>query len=1042
MLKFRVANKWKLALVVLSFSIQGCKEVKYVPPQEQNLPSQSGNQIQDPVPVTAPTVPSGFILSAVSSTQVNLIWTDNSNNETGFKIEQATSVNGNYTTLITTNANETSYSAVGLASGTTYYFRISAVNSSGSSNYLSASATTLTPAPTVPSAPSGLTLTVVSSSQINLAWTDNSNNETGFKVERATSVNGNYTTLTTTGANVTTYSAVGLSSSTTYYFRVSAVNAAGNSSNASASASTLAPAPTVPLAPSGLSATAISTSQIDLAWTDNSGDETGFKIERSTSANSNFTTLTTTNADVKSYSAVGLASGTTYYFRVSAVNAAGASSYRSASATTLTPPPTVPAAPSAFSATAVSTSQVDLAWADMSSDETGFKVELATSVNGTYTTLTTTLANATAYSAVGLSSGTTYYFRLSAVNGAGSSSVLSASATTLTPAPTVPSAPTGFSAVAASTTQINLTWIDNSNNESGFQIDRASTVNGPFSSIYVAGANVTSYNDTGLVSGVTYYYRVSSFNAPGFSAYDSASATTTVAVTVPVAPSSLSASAQSSTQIFLTWADNSNNETGFQVLRATSSGGPFSSVYTSASNVTSYNDSGLASGVTYYYRVSAFNGAGSSSYTSASATTTATAPTAPSALNATGVSTSQIDLTWSDNSNNETGFRVQRATSLNGNYNTITTTSANATSYSVTGLSSGTTYYFRVSAVNAAGNSNSTSASATTLVAPPAAPSTLSATAISSSQINLAWSDNSNNETGFRIEKSSAFSGPYTLLTTTGANATSYSDVSLPAMQTYYYRVMSVNASGTSAATTPASATTLSSLTPNLTFYQGGLSLVGGQEKVASNLRLSFQTDGNLVLYTPGGTPLWASYSGGRSCSTGCSAVFQADGNLVLYQNGSPYWASNTQAPTSRLDVTASAPYLKISDDRYNVAIWLGTDLTSNDLIFSPGNFIMYPGSERKTSTVIVNYDINGVLSVYNSDGTLLWQSPEAPQACTVDQCLAYFQADGNLVLYGSSGGYWSTVTNNSGAQYLMFTGGEESPLVIVNVGGDVIFPF
>ena len=90
------------------------------------------------------------------------------------------------------------------------------------------------PSGSAPAAPSGLTATAASSSQINLSWTDNSNNETGFKIDQATDCGftQNLTTVTV-GANVTTYSATGLSASTTYYYRVRATNANGDSANTS-----------------------------------------------------------------------------------------------------------------------------------------------------------------------------------------------------------------------------------------------------------------------------------------------------------------------------------------------------------------------------------------------------------------------------------------------------------------------------------------------------------------------------------------------------------------------------------------------------------------------------------------------------------------------------------------------------------------------------------------------------------------------------------------------------------------------------------------
>ncbi len=82
---------------------------------------------------------------------------------------------------------------------------------------------------TAPAAPSGLTATAVSSSQINLSWTDNSNNETGFTIQRKTGSGGTYGQIATVGANVTTFNNTGLAAGTTYYYQVDANNAYGTS---------------------------------------------------------------------------------------------------------------------------------------------------------------------------------------------------------------------------------------------------------------------------------------------------------------------------------------------------------------------------------------------------------------------------------------------------------------------------------------------------------------------------------------------------------------------------------------------------------------------------------------------------------------------------------------------------------------------------------------------------------------------------------------------------------------------------------------------
>ena len=183
---------------------------------------------------------------------------------------------------------------------------------------------------TLPAAPSGLSASAASSAgQINLSWTDNSTNETGFSIERKTGT-GSFAEIATVGADVTTYSNTGLAEQTTYTYRVSSYNAAGNSAYSNEASAT-----TALNAPAGLTATAASSSQINLVWTDNSGAETGFRIERKTGAGS-FAEIATVGANATTYSNTGLAGQTTYTYRVRSYSALGNSAYSNeASATTL-----------------------------------------------------------------------------------------------------------------------------------------------------------------------------------------------------------------------------------------------------------------------------------------------------------------------------------------------------------------------------------------------------------------------------------------------------------------------------------------------------------------------------------------------------------------------------------------------------------------------------------------------------------------------------------------------------------------------------------
>ena len=188
-----------------------------------------------------------------------------------------------------------------------------------------------------PSAPGNLAATAASSSQINLAWADGSNNESGFKIERCTGAGcTNFAQIGTAGANAASYADGGLSGSTTYVYRVRAYNGSGDSDYSNTASATTPAAPALPAAPSGLTATAASRSQINLAWTDNASNEDGFKIERCKGATcTNFAQIATVGLNVTTYANTGLSAKTTYRYRVRAYNATGNSAYSNiANATT------------------------------------------------------------------------------------------------------------------------------------------------------------------------------------------------------------------------------------------------------------------------------------------------------------------------------------------------------------------------------------------------------------------------------------------------------------------------------------------------------------------------------------------------------------------------------------------------------------------------------------------------------------------------------------------------------------------------------------
>jgi hypothetical protein len=420
----------------------------------------------------------------------------------------------------------------------------------------------------IPSAPSGLQTSILSSSSIQLNWTAPISTTTSELVQRSTD-DVNFSTIATVSPLINTYTDSGLPS-LGYYYRVIASNSTNNSAPSNV-------ASTLPAIPTQLAAVAISTSQINLTWTDNAaGIENGFIIQRSTDG-VNYTQLATVTKGVTAYSDTSLAAGTTYYYRVSATAVSGNSAFSS------------PASASTIASSTISTPISSLNW--VSATAGWGSVQTNQSVGGnplmlrgvTYTTgLGTHAASTIVYNIAGL--GYTNFLATVGVddeeNGKGTGSVdfqvigdgavlfdsgvvtnnspavnlnvsvagIStltlvatngiagsidydhadwAGAVLLAPANQVPAAPSNLVAVTSSASQVNLTWTSTAANAAGFIIQR-STDGVNFTQVATTASNVTTYFDKTAVAGTAYTYRVLATNAGGNSLPSNVATATTL----------------------------------------------------------------------------------------------------------------------------------------------------------------------------------------------------------------------------------------------------------------------------------------------------------------------------------------------------------------------------------------------------------------------------------------------------------------------------------------------------------------------------------
>jgi len=615
-----------------------------------------------------PGTPTNVSATCTGQTTASVSWTRNSPySESGFQIFTSSG-----SQVGTASAGSTSGTASGLSANTPYSFYVRAyVTTNGRTYYSSNSATsnTCTTLPNPPAAPTGLTATPVSQSQINLSWNAVSGATLYYVYLNGVQIGS------TSG---TSFSHTGLSCGTNYsYYSVRAYNSGGYSdysNNASATTDQCTPG-----APSNVSAAATGQTTASVSWTRNSPyDETGFFISIS------YVGSWDAGAGATSGSITGLSCGTAYNGTVySYVTTNGRTYYSPGTGFSVSTDACTPAAPSNFTATPISQTQINLAWTDNSTGESGFEIEECLSDCKSYSYLTSVGANVQSYSRGGLlcsygvghrvrayvnTNGRTYYSGYS--NG---------SFTSTDDCP--PGTPTNVSATCTGQTTASVSWTRNSPyTESGFQIFTSSN-----SQVGTANAGSTSGTASGLSANTPYSFYVRAYvTTNGRTYYSGNSAISNTCTTLPnppATPTGFVAGANSPTEIFLAW-DSMAGATSYTLKRGSTT------IYSGSG--TSFHDTGLTCNTNYSYTVYASNAGGDSGTASVSATTLGCPPPAPTGLTANAVSQTQINLSWADNSPDESGFRVYESSTL------IASLPANTTSYSVTGLSCNTNHSYSV----------------------------------------------------------------------------------------------------------------------------------------------------------------------------------------------------------------------------------------------------------------------------------------------------------------------------------------------------------
>ena len=648
--------------------------------------------------LAAPTELSGRITEAG---RIDLTWTNAQGNEGKLQVWRkagGSSTSGQYTLLATLASSSNTYSdRFTIQPGTIYHYRVNAVDETG--HYSPYVTTSITAA--VPAAPTLLRAGVVSGTGLSLIWNDNSNNEINFIIERFDENQLKFVTIGTVGPNTVTYTDDTAVQGSTYIYRVCAYNGIGRS--AFTNEVTVNAWDTA--APASLVVTPVSSSRLDLSWSYTGTENYNTIIERKTGAEGTWTPIYTTAAGALKYSDTGLSSGTRYFYRVRKSLGTGVSGVpfpdeTGVGAYTLLATPTI-------SGTAASENSIYIGWTAVSGADVVIERKMP---NGSFSVLMTAGPTTKGwYDNTGLVPGGFYTYRIKAktsTNESLYSKELTIQNYYLNP-------PANLSISVQQDSSIILNWYDTTPDEAGFEIWRYTHGSGTYLLYASVDKNITTYTDTQVDKGVQYSYRVRAYTGSG-SIYSDFSNTASIGIGLINPPANLEYTYISEYQVLLHWTDTSDNEYGFIVEQKIGDDGGWSQKEWLPANKTTYTVSNLNKFSKYYFRVRAYNYQGYVDSVSEEILVTTALPAAPSDVLAVSTSASQVKLTWKDNSDSETGFRILRSLYSNRRFTAIAETSKNTTVYYDNTVYHGTHYYYKIEAFSTAGSTESVTTEVTT----------------------------------------------------------------------------------------------------------------------------------------------------------------------------------------------------------------------------------------------------------------------------------------------------------------------------------------
>ncbi len=633
---------------------------------------------------------------------VNVSWTKVAG-VNGYAIYRKAGSDGSYKKIQTiSSGSKVSYTDEMVDTGTKYYYKVRAYKTVDDETVWGAYSNEVSVTPTM-KAPK-VTLTNNSYNSVTVKWNKISGAD-GYKVTRAESADGAYKTVKTVkDYDIVSYTDTGLSVGKTYYYKVYAYRSMddGNVKGAKSEAAAIKAVPGA----TTVKSEAAGATQIKLTWSKVSlpSKNSGYIVYQQTGGA--WKKIKTCSNKTTSYTVKNLTAGTDYTFRVTAY-----AKSKSGQVAEGTPSNTLKASPKLLAAamkSAVSNTynSVKVTWsASKTADEDGYEVYRATSKKGKYKKVGTVSkksgTDSYTYTDSGVKIGTKYYYKVICTKTVSGKTIKSgySDIKSVTAAPGKP----GISVKTTDSGKLKISWKavkkSSSKNVDGYVVYRSTSKNGKYSKVKtISKGSTTSFTDSGLKNGKTYYYKVRAYvNVKGKKVYGEYSSVKSKKV-IPGTPSIKAVSTNYKT-VTVSWKKLSGCD-GYEVYRSEAEDGAYKRVKTIKSGSTiSYKDGKRKTGVTYYYKVRAYDTVGGKKVYGGYSKVKSATPVLgkPTKLAANVTQDGDIRLTWNAVDGAQT-YTVLRSDSQNGKYK-IATEICSTNSYVDTNVKAGKTYYYKVCAV-------------------------------------------------------------------------------------------------------------------------------------------------------------------------------------------------------------------------------------------------------------------------------------------------------------------------------------------------------